>query len=89
MKQLETEIFEGEDPRKYEVGVVLTFRNYQYEEVQHLGDLHRDTFQRGDKLIVEKKNGGAFGIVVTRLRDGECDMVWSSEVAISRRQIRP
>jgi hypothetical protein len=80
-------IIEGSaDRRKYVVGTVLTFRNYDADEVATLGDDHEFVFQRGDRLRVDERNGCGMGIDVTRISDGHRDMVWPTEVTVSRSQ---
>jgi hypothetical protein len=75
--------------RKYTIGTVLTFRQYDAEEVGHLGASHTYTFRRGDKLVVAENNACGMGIDVKRIRDGRIDMVWPTEVDISRDQRLP
>lgn len=76
----------SEDPLKFIVGTVLTFRSYSPDEVATLGKDHKYTFQRGDRLVVDEKNGCGMGIDVTRIRDGKRDMVWPEEVVVARNQ---
>ena len=85
MIQANTEVERDQDA-KYVVGTVLTFRSYDPDEVEHLGDHHEYTFKRGDKLRVVERNGCGMGIDVVRLSDGHHDMVWPTEVVVSRRQ---
>lgn len=75
--------------RKYTVGTVLTFRSYDPDEVSTLGDQHVYRFRRGDKLVVEPRNGCGMGIDVRRVSDGQVDMVWPTEVAVSKSQTLP
>lgn len=84
--QENTEVEEGADPRKYEVGTILTFRGYDPDEVATLGADHKYTFSRGDKLRVLPRNGCGMGIDVERVRDSWPDMVWPNEVTVSRDQ---
>jgi hypothetical protein len=75
--------------RKYVVGTILTFRSYDPVEVSTLGEDHEYVFRRGERLRVDPKNGCGMGIDVTRLADGERDMVWPTEVVVSRKQETP
>lgn len=72
--------------RKYVIGAILTFRSYDPDEVATLGDAHKYTFQRGDKLVVLSRNGCGMGIDVRCLKNGVIDMVWAEEVTYSRTQ---
>ena len=85
MTQVNTFIEPGQE-RKYEVGLILTFRNYDPVEVSTLGEDHKYVFRRGDRLRVDPKNGCGMGIDVTRLEDGQRDMIWPTEVVVSRKQ---
>lgn len=66
----------------YEVGQRLVFREYDFEEVQTLGEEHDYTFAAGDELEVVSRNGCGMGIDVMRLEDGKEDMVWPTEVLL-------
>lgn len=74
------------EPQKYIVGTVLTFQGYSKDEVETLGEDHKYTFRRGDRLVVVEKNGCGMGIDVRRLSDGVTDMVWREEVTVARDQ---
>ena len=84
--QANVEIEDSADPRKYEVGRLLTFRNYAPEEV---AAVPCRTFRRGDVLRVVPKNGCGMGIDVQRISDGKTDMVWPEEVKVRRSPIPP
>jgi hypothetical protein len=75
--------------RKYTIGTVLTFRQYDADEVSALGEDHTYVFQRGDRLVVAENNACGMGIDVKRIRDGRIDMVWPSEVTVARNQELP
>ncbi len=79
--QVNAEIEEGADLRKYQIGRLLTFRNYNQEEVSVVPSR---TFRRGDVLRVLPRNGCGMGIDVERVSDGKTDMVWPEEVQVRR-----
>lgn len=81
--QENTEIESSADPRKYVVGMLLTFRNCDQDEVSVVPF---NKFRRGDVLRVLPRNGCGMGIDVVRLSDGTTDMVWPTEVQVRRRQ---
>lgn len=72
--------YPGLDLRKYEVGRMLSFRQTDAEE-KHCPA----SFRRNDRLRVLPANPGGMGIMVRRLSDGEEDMVWPTEVVLSRK----
>lgn len=69
------------DLRKYEIGRLLSFRQYNPDET-HIVPCR--TFQRNDVLRVLPRNGCGMGIDVERVSDGKVDMVWPEEVAVRR-----
>lgn len=75
-RQANTVVDDGADSRAFEVGRALAFEGYNPEEIPG------ETFRPGDLLIVEPTNGGGFGIVARRHRDGVVDMVWPEEVDV-------
>lgn len=81
--QVNVEIEEGADLRKYQIGRLLTFRNYSEPEVSLVPCR---TFRRGDVLRVLRRNGCGMGIDVERVSDGKMDMVWPEEVQVRRKQ---
>lgn len=81
--QVNAEIEEGADLRKYQIGRLLTFRNYSKPEVSLVPCR---TFRRGDVLRVLPRNGCGMGIDVERVSDGKTDMVWPEEVQVRRKQ---
>lgn len=83
----ENTVVEDGHERKYAVGLILTFRGYDACEVATLGKDHSYTFKRGDKLKVLERNGCGMGIDVVRISDGRADMVWPTEVSVSRSQV--
>lgn len=56
----------GADPRKYEIGRLLTFRAYSPDEVKVVPC---STFKRGDVLRVLPRNGCGMGIDVVRVQE--------------------
>jgi hypothetical protein len=81
--QANTDIEEDADLRKYQIGRLLTFRNYSAPEVSLVPCR---TFRRGDVLRVLPSNGCGMGIDVERVSDGKTDMVWPEEVQVRRKQ---
>lgn len=81
--QANVEIEKGANPTKYQVGRLLTFRQYDKVEV---ATVPCSTFSRGDVLRVLPANGCGMGIDVERVSDGVTDMVWPNEVAVRRRK---
>ncbi len=75
--------------RKYTIGTVLTFRSYDPDEVGTLGTDHTHVFRRGDRLVVAENNACGMGIDAKRICDGRIDMVWPTEVTVSRNQQLP
>jgi hypothetical protein len=79
--QENTTVEESAHIEKYQVGRLLTFRNYSAEEV---AVVPCRTFRRGDVLRVLPRNGCGMGIDVERIFDGKKDMVWPEEVQVRR-----
>lgn len=81
--QTNTEIYPGEDPRKYEVGARLRFLGYANDEVFSVEGYDPSAlFTPGDILVPVERNGCGMGIDVRRLSDDRVDMVWAEEVEV-------
>lgn len=77
---------EGDDLRKYEIGRMLTFRQYNAQE-KKVVDV--SAFSRGEVLVVLPRNGCGMGIDVVSVRTGKFDMVWPEEVDVRRKAVVP